>query len=170
MSNLDSKEYKTFEEIKHTKADGYEFWLARELATTLVYIQWRNFSKVIDRAMFACKNSGYDVLDHFAEISKIIKAGSAPRKIKDCMGSTELIANLFRISQTEEKIRKDGVSNKDTATETHYVVGKEIRQAIERVGGTIPENLPVPVKSITEIEKDQLKKLKKSKNKLMLDE
>jgi DNA-damage-inducible protein D len=90
-------------------------------------------------------------------------------KILDFMGSTELIANLFRISQTEEKIRKDRVDNKDTANETHYVVGKEIRQAIERVGGTMPENLPIPDKSITEIERDQLKKLKKSKNKLMLD-
>ena len=58
------------------------------------------------------------------------------------MGSTELIANLFRISQTEEKLRKDKVQGAEKATSVHYNVGKEVRNAIEKIGGTMPEDLP----------------------------
>ena len=57
MSDLKAKEYKKFEDIKHIRDDGSEYWSARELADTLDYTQWRNFSKVIDRAMIACENS-----------------------------------------------------------------------------------------------------------------
>ena len=88
------------------------------------------------------------------------------------MGSTELIANLFRISQTEEKLRKDQAENADEATAIHYAVGKEVRSAIEKIGGTMPEDLPTPQKSIQQLEKEQLARLKnKAKNgNLMLDE
>ena len=91
-------------------------------------------------------------------------------KILDFMSSTELIANLFRISQTEEKLKKDGVSTTDEANEAHYIVGSEVRSTIIRVGGTLPEDLPTPNRSITEIEREQIKKLKNTKKKLMLDE
>ncbi len=284
MSTLIAKEYKSFEETKRISDDGVEFWYARELADVLEYVQWRNFSKVLTRAMLACKNSGYEVPDHFAEVSKIVEAGATskpvidyklsryacylivqngdPRKeiialgqtyfaiqtrrqevadyfnqldednkrlvirgdikqwnqmlaeaahnagvitdeeyaafqnagymglyggmkvedihkkkglkknekILDFMSSTELIANLFRISQTEEKLKKDKTATADEANEIHFLVGKEVRGTIERVGGTMPEDIPVPEKSITEVEKEQLKKLKKPKKKLMLDE
>ncbi|MBI5417002.1 hypothetical protein HZA55_03505 [Candidatus Poribacteria bacterium] len=73
MSNLIAKEYKSFEAIKHLSEDGYEFWYARELAIVLEYVQWRNFIKVLERAMLACKNSGYAIIDHFAEVSKTIE-------------------------------------------------------------------------------------------------
>ena len=88
------------------------------------------------------------------------------------MGSTELIANLFRISQTEEKLRKDNITDSQTATHIHYSVGSEIRNTIEKIGGTMPEDLPTPKKSIQQIEKEQIQKLKdKAKNgQLMLDE
>ena len=94
------------------------------------------------------------------------------QKILDYMGSTELIANLFRISQTEEKLRKDNVSDANTATAVHHTVGKEVRKAIEEIGGTMPEDLPTPEKSIAQIEKEQMESLKqKAKNgQLMLDE
>ena len=284
MSTLIAKEYKSFENTKRISVDGTEFWYARELADVLEYVQWRNFSKVLARAMLACKNSGYKVSDHFAEVSKIVEAGVTskpvieyklsryacylivqngdPRKeiialgqtyfaiqtrrqevadyfnqldednkrlvirgdikqwnqmlaeaahnagvitdeeyatfqnagymglyggmkvedihkkkglkknekILDFMSSTELIANLFRISQTEEKLKKDKTATADEANEIHFLVGKEVRGTIERVGGTMPEDIPVPEKSITEVEKEQLKKLKKPKKKLMLDE
>ena len=75
MSELRAKEYKRFEDIKHVR-DGYEFWSARELAAVLEYSQWRNFQSVINRAMIACENSGHSVLDDFAEVSKIVKAGA----------------------------------------------------------------------------------------------
>jgi len=284
MSNLKAIEYKSFEAIKHLSEDGDEYWYARELAAVLEYVQWRNFAKVLERAILACKNSGYEILDHFAEVSKIVEAGATtkpiidfkltryacylivqngdPRKkvialgqtyfaiqtrrqevadyfnqldednkrlvirgdikqwnqmlaeaahnagvisneeyatfqnagymglyggmkvedihqkkklkekdrILDFMGSTELIANLFRISQTEEKLKKDNALTADDANEIHFIVGREVRGTIERVGGTMPEDLPTPNKSISDIEREQLKKLKNRPNKLMLDE
>jgi len=91
-------------------------------------------------------------------------------KILDFMGSTELIANLFRISQTEEKLKKDNIHSCSKATATHYEVGSKVRKAIEDIGGTMPEDLLVPKKSIKQIEKEQLKRLKDKKTKLMLDE
>lgn len=286
MSQLKSAEYKRFEDIKLTRQDGTEFWSARDLALALDYIQWRNFTKVIKRAMIACENSGHNSKDDFAEVSKIVEAGATskpiidyelsryacylivqngdPRKevialgqtyfaiqtyrqeiadhfneldedrrrlvvrgdikqwnqmlaetahkagvitneefavfqnagymglyggldvediherkelaigqkILDFMGSTELIANLFRISQTEEKLRKDRVDDAETATHVHYSVGKEVRGAIEKIGGTMPEDLPTPKKSIQQIEKEQIARIKeKAKNgQIMLDE
>ena len=91
-------------------------------------------------------------------------------KILDFMGSTELIANLFRISQTEEKLKKDKINSCSKATGVHYEVGTKVRKAIEDIGGTMPEDLPTPEKSIKQIEKEQLKRLKDKKTKLMLDE
>ncbi len=286
MKELKAREYKRFEDIKQIRADGTEFWSARELAPALEYTKWENFQNVIKRAMIACENSGHSVEDDFPEVRKIVDAGIASKPVKDyelnryaCylivqngdprkevialgqtyfaiqtyrqevadhfneldedrrrlvvrgdikqwnqmlaetahnagvitneefaifqnagymglyggldvddihkrknlevgqkildyMGSTELIANLFRISQTEEKLRKDEVDNAKTATSIHYSVGKEVRSAIEKIGGTMPEDLPTPEKSIQEIEKEQMDRLKaKAKaGKLMLDE
>ena len=287
MKELKAREYKRFEDIKQIRADGTEFWSARELAPALEYTKWENFHKVIKRAMLACENSGrsvdecfpevrktsnmpkggtksmvdyeltryacylivqngdprkevialgqtyfaiqtyrQEVADHFNELDedrrRLVVRGDIKqwnqmlaetahnagvitneefavfqnagymglyggldvddihkrknlevgRKILDYMGSTELIANLFRISQTEEKLRKDEVDNAKTATSIHYSVGKEVRSAIEKIGGTMPEDLPTPEKSIQEIEKEQMARLKaKAKaGKLMLDE
>ena len=76
MAELQAKEYKKFEEIKHKDVDGTEFWYARELSLCLEYAQWRNFAKVIDRAMLACQNSGfpinYDILCAFCPIILIL--------------------------------------------------------------------------------------------------
>ena len=76
LSNLQAEEYKSFEEIKKLKEDGTEYWYARELSEVLQYAQWRNFSKVIDRAKLACQNSGRNIDDDFAEVSKIVEAGA----------------------------------------------------------------------------------------------
>ncbi|MBF1305216.1 MAG: DNA damage-inducible protein D [Oribacterium sinus] len=286
MSDLNAKEYKKFEEIKHIRGDGSEYWSARELAAALDYTKWENFLKVIGRAMIACENSGHSVVGDFPEVRKIVEAGATskpkkdyelsryacylivqngdPRKevvalgqtyfaiqtyrqevadhfnkldedrrrlvvrgdikqwnqllaeaandagvitneefaifqnagymglyggldvediharkelevgqkILDYMGSTELIANLFRISQTEEKLRKDKVQGAESATSVHYNVGKEVRTAIKKIGGTMPEDLPKPEKSIQQIEKEQIERLKvkAKKGKIMLDE
>ncbi len=284
MGELNAKEYKRFEDIKRTDDNGTEYWLARELAPVLDYNRWENFSKVIDKAMIACHNSGREVFYDFREVTKIVEAGATSKPVKDyelsryaCylivqngdprkevialgqtyfaiqtyrqeiadrfnqldedskrlvvrgdikqwnqllaeaarnagvitneefavfqnagymglyggmtvddihrkkglavrekildfMGSEELVANLFRISQTESKLKREEIYGTDEASNAHYQVGHEVRKAIERVGGTMPEDLPTPEKSIAKLEKEQLAALKKKGNQLMLDE
>ena len=84
--------------------------------------------------------------------------------ILDNMGSDELIANLFRISQTEQKLRKDNVQGEKEANKTHYKIGKNIREVIAKNGGTMPEDLPTPKKSLKQLEKENTKSLKSKKN------
>ena len=81
--------------------------------------------------------------------------------ILDNMGSDELIANLFRISQTEQKLKKDNIKTEKEANSTHYEVGKKVRKAIADIGGTMPEDLPTPKKSLKQLEKEKNNKLKK---------
>lgn len=78
-------------------------------------------------------------------------------QILDNMGSTELAANLFRATQTDEKLRRDNVKGKEAAGAVHYQVGKTVRQTIKDLGGTMPEDLPTPDKSIKQLEKEQNK-------------
>ncbi len=282
MSNeLTTYSEQTFESIKHINEAGQEYWLARELQSVLDYTQWRNFNEAIERAKLACKNSGFEPTNHFADISKMVTLGSGaerevddymlsryacylivmngdPRKeiiavgqsyfavktrqqelidnyeeltedqkrlairnemkrhnvaladaahdagiiesrdfaifqnygymglygglgakeiherkglkknqkILDHMGSTELAANLFRATQTEEKLRRDNIHGKENANKTHYAVGKKVRETIEELGGTMPEDLPTPEKSIGQIERaEKKKKLLNSKKK-----
>lgn len=86
------------------------------------------------------------------------------QNILDHMGSTELAANLFRATQTEEKLRRDSVQEKTQANQTHYEVGKKVRQTIKDLGGTMPENLPTPEVSIKSLEKNHKKKLLNKKS------
>ena len=69
------------------------------------------------------------------------------------MGSTELAANLFRITQTDDKIKKEGIQGESNANKTHYKIGKIVRKAIKESGGTMPEDLPTPNRSLKELEK-----------------
>ena len=104
-------------------------------------------------------NSGYKGLKTCETANDIAKRkGLRYREdILDNMGSEELAANLFRITQTESKLKKDNVRLEKTANETHYEVGKKIRKTIEELGGTMPEDLPTPDKSLKEIERDNSK-------------
>ncbi len=278
MSDIEKYSDATFESIKHTNADGQEYWLARELQAVLEYTEWRNFCKIIDKAKVACKGAKNNVAEHFVDVNKsspmpnggvrilddvmlsryacyLIVQNGDPRKeviavgqtyfavktrqqelienydilseeqkrlairaemvehnkslaeaakqagvetpqeyalfqnkgyqglygglgmrdiharkglkpnekILDHMGSTELAANLFRATQTDEKLRRENIQGKDAANETHYQVGRKVRQTIAELGGTMPENLPAPEKSIKQIQREQ-KKLAKGKD------
>ena len=268
MKEITQYNEKIFETIKHMDEYGNEYWEARELQNVLEYKEWRNFRKVLDKAMITCKLSNIDVFEHFVEFNKTIsmpknatkvvedyklsryacylivqngdpkkevialgqtyfavqtrkqeiteeefinlsedekriytrinvnnknrklfytakKSGVrnfgkfnnygykglyngetasdiAKRKelkegedILDWMGSTELAANLFRITQTEEVLDKRKINNEELACNTHYKVGKAVRNAIEEIGGTIPE------KSVKEIENEMKQELLK---------
>ena len=81
--------------------------------------------------------------------------------ILDNMGSEELAANLFRITQTESKLKRDNISTEKEANKTHYNIGKNIREVIAKNGGTMPEDLPTPKKSLKQLEKENKKSLVK---------
>ncbi len=260
----------TFENIKHLDEEGVEFWYARELQIALEYTKWTHFSSVIFKAKDACRNSGNEIADHFADVGKMVALGSeAYREIEDIMlsryacylivqngdsrkrviavgqtyfaiktrqqelsenyeqlsedqkrlairremaehnkslaeaaqlagvetpkeyaifqnqgykglygglgakeihvrkglkksqqildhmGSTELAANLFRATQTDEKLRREQIRGKQAANSTHFEVGKKVRQTIHDLGGTMPEKLPTPEKSVSQISNEQ---------------
>lgn len=89
---------------------------------------------------------------------KVRKGLKKSQNILDHMGSTELAANLFRATQTDEKLRRDNVQGKAAANQVHYQVGAKVRQTIKDLGGTMPEDLPTPEKSIKQLEREQEKK------------
>lgn len=114
----------------------------------------------LDYAIF--QNCGYKGL-YGGMTAKDIKEHKnlhGKENILDYMGHEELAANLFRATQTEAKLRRDHVQGKENANQTHYEVGKEVRDTIARLGGTMPEDLPTPTKSIQQIEKEQKRLLK----------
>jgi len=267
MSDITLYNNKVFDSIKHIDENGNEYWEARELQKVLKYKEWRNFKKVLDKAMIACKLSNNKVNEQFVEFNKPVKGGNGniqnvidyklsryacylivqngdPKKevialgqtyfaiqtrkqeiteeeylnlsedekrlytrinvsnknkklfytakkagvknfgkfnncgyqglyngetakdiakrkklaegeeILDWMGSTELAANLFRITQTEDVIDKKKITGEEAACNTHYKVGKAVRNAIKEIGGTMPEELPTPKKSVKEIESE----------------
>lgn len=85
-------------------------------------------------------------------------------EILDYMGSTELAANLFRITQTEDKMRREGTDTPEKANAAHYEIGSIVRKAIKEAGGTMPENLPTPEKSIEQLQSETRKQLNPKKN------
>ena len=114
----------------------------------------------LDYAIF--QNAGYQGLYGGLKAKDIHerKGLKKNQQILDHMGYEELAANLFRATQTEAKLRRDNIQGKDNANQTHFEVGSKVRQTIAELGGTMPEDLPTPDKSIKQIEKEQ-KHLKK---------
>lgn len=112
----------------------------------------------LDFAIF--QNHGYKGLYGGLDAKAIHTKKSLKKshKILDYMGSTELAANLFRATQTEEKLKRDNINSKVAANKTHEEVGKKVRETIKEIGGTMPEDLEVPLKSVLKIEKE-IKKL-----------
>ena len=112
-------------------------------------------SGVKDLARF--HNAGYKGLYNGETADDIFKRKKLRYRedILDNMGSEELADNIFRIAQTDAKLKRDNVDNEYTAKSVHYEVGKEVRNSIKRLGGTMPEDLPTPEKSLKELEKDK---------------
>ena len=109
-------------------------------------------------------NAGYKGLYNGETANDIAKRKNLNYRedILDNMGSEELAANLFRITQTESRLKNNKIENENEANKTHYNIGKNIRDVIEKNGGTMPEALPTPEKSLKQIEKEKntLKSLK----------
>ena len=98
----------------------------------LSYKDWRYFDAVIEKAKIACQNSETNDNDHFVVSNKMVEIGSgAKREPKDNMGSEELAANLFRITQTESRLKRDKVNTEKKACDTHNKIGKIVRKAID---------------------------------------
>ena len=114
----------------------------------------------LDYAIF--QNYGYMGLYGGLKASDIKerKGLKKSQDILDYMGYEELAANLFRATQTEAKLRRENIQGKQEANKTHFEVGKKVRDTIKDLGGTMPEDLPTPEKSIQQLEREQRKKLK----------
>ena len=147
---LSEKEYseltedeKRFYQRNLTKKGNYSLNIAAKNAGV------KNFGKFHD--------SGYKGLYNGETANDIAKRKKLRYRedILDNMGSTELAANLFRITQTKQKLINDNIEGEQKANQTHYEVGRKVRKAIEDIGGTMPEDLPTPDKSLKELEKEQ---------------
>lgn len=122
---------------------------------------------VQDKMFGIFHDAGYKGLYGGLGVDAIKARKGIPSKenLMDRMDTTELIANQFRMSQTREKLKRENIRNQRDAMETHEIVGKKVRSAIEEIGGTLPENIP-PAEPIKNVEK----RLKKSNPKLELDD
>ena len=149
---LTEKEYsmltedeKRFYQRNLTKKGNYSLNIAAKNAGV------KNFDKF--------HNAGYKGLYNGETASDIAKRKKLRYRedILDNMGSEELAANLFRITQTESKLKKENIKSENDANKTHYEIGKKVRKAIADIGGTMPEDLPTPDKSLKELEKENKK-------------
>ena len=142
-----TEEEKRFYQRNLTKKGNYSLNIAARNAGV------KNFDKF--------HNAGYKGLYNGETADDIAKRKKLRYRedILDNMGSEELIANLFRISQTEQKLKRENINSESEANKTHYEVGSKIRNTIKELGGTMPEDLSTPDKSLKELEKEN-KKLK----------
>ena len=115
----------------------------------------------MDYAVF--QNRGYQGLYNGLGMKDIHKRKGLKKnqQILDHMGATELAANLFRITQTDDKLRRENIKGKELANETHFAVGKKVRQTIAELGGTMPENLPTPKISAKKLKNSRIKGVSK---------
>ena len=122
-----------------------------------------------DFAVF--QDHGYMGL-YAGERARDIAARKGPRPgahILDHMGSTELAANLFRATQTDEKLRREGIRGKDAANATHFAVGSAVRKTIEELGGVMPEALPTPAESIQQVRSKERRRLDRGRQLSLFD-
>lgn len=155
------KQELTEEEYKYLSEDEKRLYNRKTVSNRNKYLfNTAKNSGVKNYAKF--NNAGYTGLynGETAEDIKRRKGLKEQQEILDYMGSAELGANIFRITQTDELLKSNKVNNENEACITHNKVGKAVRKAIEELGGTMPENLPTPAKSIKELEQEEHKRLK----------
>ncbi|HAY4721563.1 DNA damage-inducible protein D [Escherichia coli] len=144
------------EAFKQLREDEKRLFLRNELKEhnkqLVEAAQQAGVATAIDFAIF--QNHGYQGLYGGLDQKAIHqrKGLKKNQKILDHMGSTELAANLFRATQTEEKLKRDGVNSEQQANTTHFDVGSKVMQTIQELGGTMPEELPTPQVSIKQLE------------------
>lgn len=136
LKNNENYGRETFEEIKHVDESGMEYWYARELMEVLQYSKWENFKKVIEKGKIACENSGMSIKDCFPDIRKPIISGK---------GKEEFIEDYKLTRYACYLIAQNGDSRKEV---------------IAKNGGTMPEDLPTPKKSLKQLEKESKNELK----------
>jgi hypothetical protein len=189
---IDQSHTSPFDAIRRVDEDGNEYWSARDLARLLGYTQYNKFTHAIEKAKESCQKSGQAISDHFTHMSEMIPTGKdhgymglydgrrendihtdkdlqPDEKILDFMGSEELAANMFRATQADAKLKRDQVKSKGQANLTHYQVGREVREAIKRLGGTMPEDLPTPEKSIQELQREEQKRIEQKRQPSLFD-
>jgi DNA-damage-inducible protein D len=151
------------EEFKNLQEDEKRLFLRNEIREhNKQLVDTANKAGVATNLDFAIfQNHGYMGLYGGLDAKAIHKRKELKKsqKILDHMESTELAANLFRATQTEEKLQRDNIKGKSNANQTHYEVGAKVRDTIEELGGAMPEDLPTPPASIKKLENEQKKKL-----------
>lgn len=151
------------EKFEHLSDDGKRLYLRHELREhNKRLISAAHDAGVVEPKDYAIfQNYGYKGL-YGGLGAKEIHARKELKKshdILDFMGHEELAANLFRATQTEAKLRREHVQGKPQANMTHYQVGSAVRDTIKKLGGTMPEDLPTPEKSIKQLEREEKKRL-----------
>ncbi len=145
------------EEFTKLKEDEQRMYLRNELKEhNKLLVETAQKAGVETTSDFAAfQNHGYKGLYGGLDAKAIHKKKGLKKsyKILDNMGSTELAANLFRATQAEEKLKRDNITGKYSANKTHFEVGQKVRETIEELGGTMPENLPTPDNDLKKLER-----------------
>ena len=145
------------EAFQRLREEGKRLFLRKEMKVhnkqLVETAQQSGVKSSLDFAIF--QNHGYKGLYGGLDAKGIHQRKNLKKnqKILDHMGSTELAANLFRATQAEEKLRREKIQGKSNANKTHFEVGKKVRQTIEELGGTMPENLPTPEEGLKKLER-----------------
>ena len=148
-----------FDAIQHASDEGSgEYWSARELYKLLGYSRWEKFQQSLEEAKVACEQSGQPISDHFHLQVKMIKAGKSAKRAIEDYHLTRFACYLAV------------VSTKEQANTSHFQVGREVREAIKRLDGTMPEDLPTPTKSIQQIQRDEQKRIQQRQQPALFEE
>ena len=162
-----TRQQELFDDYEHLTDDQKRLAIRKEMAEhnkqLVAAAKDAGVESSLDYAIF--QNYGYQGLYGGLKASDIhkLKGLKKSQQILDHMGYEELAANLFRATQTEAKLRRENIQGKANANQTHFEVGKKVRDTIKDLGGTMPEDLPTPDKSIKQIEKEHKKLENKQK-------